>query len=218
VAVAVTGPGPTKHTANTTTTTPLPTVAPDRLDSILLSVSDVNTLMGATGMQLNGGIDHATGPGPGTVSNPDCLGTLFAGIDAVYQGSGYTGISWQELREPGNTWQHLVDQDVVSFPSADLALDFVKNSAVKWRACAGQAVNLTAGGQVFRQTFGDVVGDVPRITQPNTQEGGNGYACQHALSAVSNLVIDISACGYQISDQATQIADKMAAAATQQAH
>jgi len=64
--------------------------------------------------------------------------------------------------------------------------------------------------------IGDLVGDVPTIAQRKTKPAiGNGYACQHALSAVSNVVLDVEVCGFQIIDQARQIADKMAAKVTQ---
>ena len=49
-------PGQTKPGAHTTFTTAAPIVAPDRLDSILLSVQDINTIMGATDMQPAGPI------------------------------------------------------------------------------------------------------------------------------------------------------------------
>jgi serine/threonine-protein kinase len=52
----------------------------------------------------------------------------------------------------------------------------------------------------------------------NRLEGGNGYVCQHVLRAVLNVVLDVNACGYQISDQAGRIAEKMAASATRRAH
>jgi hypothetical protein len=191
----------------------MPMVAPDRLDSILLSAQDVNTLMGASGMQA-GPIHHLGGAGQ-TVSNPDCLGALIPAQQPVYQGSGNTAISGQELREPGNDANHDVVQAAVSFPSADLALAFVKNSADKWRACAGQTITETLNSQTPQWTFGNLVGDVPTITQPHTQAGAGGFACQRVLSAVSNLVLDVGACGYQISDQARQIGDKMAAKVTQ---
>ena len=193
-----------------------PTVAPERLSFILLTVQDVNTVMGASRMEPNGPITHATRTSPMTLSNPDCLGAFLNGQTPVYQGSGYTAISAEGLTDP----DHVVDQAAVSFPSADLALAFVKTSAGKWRACAGQTITQTdkANGNVFRWTFENLVGDVPAITQLYTGEGGHGYGCQHVLRAVLNMVLDVIACGGQISDQAGRIAEKMAAAATQQAH
>jgi hypothetical protein len=215
VAIIGLGPGPTTPTPHKTSTTPTPTVAPDRLDSILLSAPDVNSIMGDSGMQLDGPIVHAPYDLPGTVSNLDCLGTLFPNYDPVYRGSGYTAIIDAGLIDPANIPSDNVDQAAVSFPSADLALVFLKNSAVKWKACAGQAVNITVNGQTDRWTIGDLTGDVPTITQTHTLEGGGGYVCQHQLSVVSNLVIDVNACSHHISDQARQIADKMAAKVAQ---
>jgi serine/threonine kinase PknH len=231
VAAAIIGrsPGPTPPTAHKTSTsapnaspsaqptstTPMPMVAADRLDSILLTAQEINTLMGAANMQARTGISH--GPENAiTLSNQDCLGALFALPQPVYQGSGYTAMSGQGLREPESNYRHAVTQAAVSFPSADLALAFVKNSAGKWRACAGQTITFpNNSGGLSQWAIGDMVGDVPTITQLDSRVGIQGYGCQRALSAVWNLVLDVDACSFQVSDQARQIVDKMAAKATQ---
>lgn len=224
-AVAVAGCGRPHPTASTQTTSPQsaptspPMVASERLDSILLTVADVNTVMGASGMQPTTPINHGTWlVAERTLSNPDCLGAFFVGETPAYQGSGYTAASVVTLHEPVNNPDHRLGQAVVSFPSPDLALAFVKTSVGKWRACAGQTLTATHLDQVYRWTVGDLVGDAPAITQLHTLEGGNGYVCQHVLRAVLNVVLDVNACGYQISNQAGSVADKMAATATQQAH
>jgi serine/threonine kinase PknH len=226
IAVAVAGcerPHPIASTQTTSPqsapTSPAPMVASDRLDSILLTVADVNTAMGASGMQPTTPIAHAPREMvERTLSNPDCLGAFFVGETPAYQGSGYTAASVVTLHELVNNPDHRLGQAVVSFPSADQALAFLKTSVGKWRACAGQTLTATHLEQVYRWTVGNLVGDAPAITQLHTLEGGNGYVCQHVLRAVLNLVLDVNACGYQISDQAGRIADKMAATATRQAH
>ena len=43
----------------------------------------------------------------------------------------------------------------------------------------------------------------------DTQEGADGWECQRSLSVANNVVVDINACGYHISDQGGQIADKI---------
>ncbi len=215
VVLIIIGLGQAATTATThPNTNSTPTVAADRLDSILVSVQDVNTLMGASNMQSNGGINHGLGS-PETLSNPDCLGALFIAQQPVYESSGYVAVSVENLREPENPYAHLVEQAAVSFPSADMALAFLNNSAAKWRACAGQTITQTVNGQPIRWAVGNLAGDVPTITLLHTQEGAGGWACQRALTAVSNLVLDVNACAQKISDQARQIADKMAAKATQ---
>jgi PknH-like protein len=197
------------HGAPTTTTTPTPTVARERLDSSLLTESEAGTILGASDLKASE-ISHQTDTTARTLSIPDCLGAYVSATDTVYKDSGYTAISAVYLNGPEN----YVVQAAVSFPSADQALAFVKSSAPKWRACAGQNLTSEKGDQYFRYTFGPLVGDAPKIAQLQTKEAGNGYACQHVLSAVSNLVIDVDACGYHISDQGSQMADKIAAKAT----
>ena len=47
------------------------------------------------------------------------------------------------------------------------------------------------------------------LTQMTTQEGADGWACQHALSLVSNVTVEAWACGYSITDEAAEMANAM---------
>lgn len=150
-----------------------------------------------------------------TMSNPDCLGAAHIVQPSVYSDSGYTAIRVDMLREPGVRYTHDVGQAVASFPSADEAIAFVKGSATKWQACAGKNVTDTLNGNATQWTFGNLVGEVPKIALLYSKQGARGWTCQRALSAVLNLVIDVKACGYNVVDQGLQVADKIAAKATQ---
>jgi hypothetical protein len=66
-------------------------------------------------------------------------------------------------------------------------------------------------GNTFQWTFGEVTGDPPEISLPHTLAGGNGVACEHALRAVSNVVLDVNVCAPQNTNQASMIASDMAA-------
>lgn len=216
IAVAVAGCGTSQHpTPSTTTSSAVPTLASERLDSVLPSVADVNTVMGVSYLQPAAPISHTTFSSAIVLSSPDCLGAFLAGQTAVYQGVGFAAASYEYLRGPGPAFVQLT---AVGFAAADPALTFVKNSLAKWQTCAGQTITQTLNGQTQTWTFGNVVGDVPAITLVRTQQGGNGYACQHVLSAVLNVVLDVSACNTPIGGQATQFVDKMTAAVKQQAH
>ena len=92
----------------------------------------------------------------------------------------------------------------------------MKTSAGKWARCAGQTITTTLNGENHWWTYANLVGDAPAITQLHRAE--DGFVCQHVLRAVLNVVLDVNACANHIGDQANQIADKMAAAATRQAH
>lgn len=190
-----------------------PTPAPleaDRLSALLLGPSDINTVMGSSTMQPGKPItstDHSAV----TVSTPDCQGALYTTQDPVYAGTGYTSVSGLVSSEPGDNYDHWVNQAVVLFPSADKAKSFLENSAEKWKGCAGKTVTVTNKSKTYRWTFAQVQGSPPKITLMDTQEGADGWECQRALTVANNVIVDINACGYHISDQGAQIADKIAA-------
>jgi serine/threonine kinase PknH len=221
VAVLVTQrPSPTpspKPTIPAAAPSPKPTIpaaapaASANLDSILLSAADINTVMGASNMQPTSQTEQMINPA-GTLSNPDCLGALQAIQDSAYQGSGYTAVRGQTLN--ADDPPHFVHEAAVSFPSAEQALAFVRTSADKWQACVGQPLTVTMpNNKIFHWNFANPTGAPPKITQVHTQAHG-ARTCQHALSAVSNIVIDVVACGAQINDEGGQIADQMAAKVT----
>jgi PknH-like extracellular domain len=117
-----------------TTSSATPTVAPDRLDSILLTVQEANPMMGTDGMEISVPIYTGTySNNLPTMADPDCLSTDSPMLDPVYRGSGYTAIRTDTIVGPDSRW---LRQGVASFPSADLALAFVENLAGKWKACA----------------------------------------------------------------------------------
>jgi hypothetical protein len=191
-----------------------PVFAPERLESVLLTTTEINAIMGASNMQP-GKLGLTPSDSPAPLSKPECDGALYPGVAPAYNGSGYTKLNYLVSSEPGDNHDHFVDQDVATFPSADLARAFVKTSADQWGSCAGQVVTLTyANGNTYRWTFGNLTGEAPKISQVDTQEDGGGWACEHVLNAVSNVVIDVKACAYQVTDQASRIADEIAAKVT----
>jgi serine/threonine-protein kinase len=194
----------------TTMATPPPPVPPAQLPSILLNAEQINTMVGGSGMQVSATMP-ALENSPFQLSIPDCAGALNAGVGSVYAGSGYTAVADQRVDEPANN-AHQVIQVVVDFPSADQARAFVTNSAGKWKACAGKTVTQSINGEQLRYSLGPLVGDVPKITLMVTTEGGG--LGQRALSAVSNVVIDVTAFGYRITDDAGRVADAIAANVT----
>ncbi|VBA62373.1 Serine/threonine-protein kinase PknH [Mycobacterium attenuatum] len=204
---------PTTTVAPPASTSPPPTLTtPDQLNGILLSADDVNVIMGASTIQLIDSYEQLD-PTPITVSNPDCQGALYAMQGPAYAGSGQTAVRAQVLSEPGRVHAHWVNQAAVTFASADDATRFVQTSTDKWKNCANRTVSVTnSKGETFRWSFTSLSGRPPNISLNDLQEGAsNNWGCQHALSAVFNVVIDVNACGYHIADEGRQLADKMVA-------
>ncbi|MGB9226073.1 sensor domain-containing protein [Mycobacterium sp.] len=182
----------------------------DRLSAMLLTASDINAAMGASNIKARNPITTMDNTSP-TVSQPNCLGALYTSQDSVYAGSGYTGVNALVLSEPGDDNDHWVSQAAVAFPSTDKAKAFLQSSQSKWKSCAGKTVTSKGSSSTSTWTFADVDGAPPRITILVTQEGANGWECERAMSVENNVIVDVNACGYKITDQAGQIADKIVA-------
>ncbi|HME50296.1 sensor domain-containing protein [Mycobacterium sp.] len=180
------------------------------LDAVLLNADEVNTIMAATGIRV---VEASQDMQSTTenVSRPDCLGALYNAEDSVYQGSGWTDVRDQVLQEPGDDNAHWVEQTAVGFPGAGPAQAFVGSSLSSWSHCSGKEVALTSGADVTRWEIGDLIISGRTINQTALQQGAGGWGCQHALSAVSAVVIEATACSNDVADQAVTIVDEMSA-------
>ncbi len=193
---------------------PPPPISSDRLSALLLTSSEVNTLAGASDMTA-GKPTTAMDTSSYTLSLPKCQGALYPVQGPAYTGTGYQAVSGLVYRDPkdsdGNT-HHIVDENVVSFPTADKAKAFAQSAQESWKACAGQPITITTDqAKIYRWTFGQIAGDPPKISLTRTQENAQGWACQHAISAANNIVVDIDACDYKLSNQGAEAADQIVA-------
>jgi serine/threonine protein kinase len=197
------------HTATTTTT--IPTIAAAQLGSILLTGKELDTILDASNMQASP-IESVLDPGTTvSVSPENCRGSVLPGDGHAYVDSGYTGVAVQGVSDGGS---HFVDQAVVAFDSADKASALVNSSVAKWKSCARQSATESMNGSQVKSDLGDVTGSPPKIAQFVLKENANGWGCQRVLSAVRNVVLDLAACGAHITDDASRMADAMAAKAT----
>lgn len=190
----------------------------------MLADSELDTVMAVTGMKtVESSVYRAkrTG-GVIEVSPPECASGLYPGLDQTYRDTGAGQVTWRVSEDRGGMGRagvdgnRFVDQDVAMFPvDTDRALAFVRASAIHWKACAGQTVSVVyRGTEKYTWTVGDVTGDAPKIVQSFTLDGESGYGCQRVLRAVSDMVIDVKACGDHIDDEASWIAGKLAASLT----
>lgn len=213
--------GSAKPVAATTTTTTTPPLPVSKLASLLLSVSQINTIMKATGIQGNDINDHLSPDTSDKFGNQKCVSTFASGLPSTYAGSGYTGTADQSLQEyaPDNSTKYFVEQTTAAFPTADAAQTFVKVQTDVWNSCAGQPLPLTHTNtdnttMDERWNIQDVKTDNGAVSQLVSQEAANGWACQHAMRTVNNVVIDVSACSTSLTNEANDIAAKIAGNAT----
>jgi hypothetical protein len=186
----------------------VPWLTAAKLDGVLLSVSELNDIMGSTKMDVTSKLQEMTDHSA-QVSDPDCLGAIYGAEQPVYAGSGWTAMRDQVVREPGEDNDHWVEQTAVLYPSADNSQKFFNDSKSSWEKCSGSSVSVDDSGATYLWQIDNLASEDTVITQMTAQEDANGWACQHALSVVSNLTVEAWGCGYSIKDEAATIANEM---------
>jgi hypothetical protein len=188
----------------------VPPLTEAKLDDVLLSIGELNGIVGSTQMTVTSELQEMTDHS-GEVSDPDCLGAIYGAEEPVYAGSGWTAIRDQVAREPGEDNEHWVEQTAVLYPSAEGAQKFFDDSKSSWEGCAGYSVSVDDADATYLWQIDTVTAEDSVITQMTTQEDADGWACQHSLSTVSNVIVEAWACGYSIQDEATTMANEMVA-------
>ncbi|WP_082930031.1 serine/threonine-protein kinase PknH/PknJ [Mycobacterium sp. 1164966.3] len=200
--------------ATTTTPPPPPPVMETALDGLLLSPDQVNAAMSATGMTVNQTWNTMMDVGTNPAAPPECLPVSGEAEAGAYDGSGWTAVHGQLIMEPGHH-THYVQQFVVLFPSVQAATAFVSASSQSWQACANRSYTDTSTNPHNRWNVGPVSTTNGTVTATTTLVANReAWACQRALTARNNVVIDVGACTlHNTTDQgitvATQIASKV---------
>jgi PknH-like extracellular domain len=188
----------------------VPPLDESKLDDVLLSIGELNGIVGSTRMTTTVELDEMSDHSE-EVSDPDCLGSMYGAEELVYEFSDWTAVLDQVASEPDEDNDHWVEQTAVLYPSAEDAQNFFNDSKSTWEQCAGSAISVDDFDASYLWQIEDVTVEDTMITQVTTQEDADGWACQHALSVVSNLTVEAWACSYDVGDEAATIADEMIA-------
>jgi len=190
-------------------------VAADALDGLLLSPAEIGTAMASDAeVPVKKTLTQMADT---SAAKPDqnCRFTQPA-ESTIYAKSGWKAVRSQELQEPVPNFAHHVIQAVVFFPDASGAANFFKASAQFWPLCANHEYHvLSPGGPDKIFTMGAIDNTNGVLSTTDTLQDGNGWACQRALTASNNVVVDVAACatnpaGGAAVNIARQIADKVA--------
>jgi hypothetical protein len=179
-----------------------------QLDRVLLTIGELNGIMGSTQMTAND-VAEAMTDHSADISDPACVGAIYGAEEPVYEGSGWTAVRDQVAREPSGDNDHWVEQTAVLFGSPDQAKAFVDSSHTTWEQCQADDLTVYDGSDSYVWQIEPVRFDGQLLTQVSEQRDADGWACQHALTAVSNVVVETWACGYTIGDEAATIATEM---------
>ena len=184
-----------------------PKPVPDSgLDGLLLTVADVNAVMGASAMKPHQVVtqmaDHRN-----LLPNLNCLGVWQVNEGPIYDPSHWKSVRQQLLRAPdADQWDTLVVQSVVSYRTADAARDFFMESGDRWSQCANHHVNIRLNDQPLPAWLsGDLTKTDTKLSMPFTRGvGAATRSCQHVLAVAANLIVDVQACMPQQSVAVTQ--------------
>jgi hypothetical protein len=203
-------------TAATTTASPSrPPVAADALDPLLLTPAEIGAAMAAQAEIPVAKTYTQMVNTSATKPDKNCRFTQPA-ESTIYANSGWNGVRSQELQEPVPNFGHHVNQAVVSFPDANGAASFFKASGQFWPLCANHEYRvLSPGGPDKIFSMGPIDNSNGTLSTTDTLQGGDGWACQRALTVSNNVVVDVGACATNPPPGAAiniahQIADKVA--------
>jgi serine/threonine protein kinase len=191
-------------------TTAAPTArAPSAIiDNVLLTAAELTTLLGTNvtdnpagngmGALTMSSSSYGTADHSGQVKPPSCVGIAFAGEHDVYGDKDFQAIKTQTFSNSSSSaGPDTLQQTAAVFPSADVAQKFLTATQTRWSSCGNSEVDVTLG---FENGRGFRVGSVRKhddlITISIADNGGlNGaHACQQALGAHANVVVEVRAC------------------------
>ncbi|MCV7199426.1 sensor domain-containing protein [Mycobacterium angelicum] len=192
--------------------TPIPVSA---LDNLLLDTSEINTELGATSMKVWFNA-KAMWDWSQNVADKNCLAVDGPAQDKVYAGTGWTAMRGQRLDDSvddSKNRKHYAIQTVVAFPSAKDANSFYDSQVQSWNSCSNRRFNDVSPNQPDTVwTVAAATNNDGTLSTSQVQEGGDGWACQRALTVRNNIAVDVVTCAYsQKSSVATDIVTQIAA-------
>lgn len=191
---------------------PPPELVPaNALDGVLLSASEIESVMGTSGMTAHPRVE-TMGDHRNLLPNLNCLGIWQVNEAGVYGADGWIALRQELLRSPDtDNWHTLVVQSVVNYPSTEAARDFFTQSSDRWSKCTNHNVNITLNDKPLpKWRSGDLTKTDTQLAIPFTRGSANGVdSCQRVLAVDNNVIIDVQACTRDVSTvtKAAAVAD-----------
>jgi hypothetical protein len=186
------------------------------LETLLLTGPELDAAMGATGVVADTTKSPLVDDAPYTTPT-DCLAVSSMGEEQAYAGTNWAPVRMQSAHEPGEDYAHLAHQAVVEFPASTDAESFFAASARQWTQCAPGHYTYTVEGQpVTAWEVGPLATKDRMLTATLTEHDSASWACQRALTAAVNIVVDVLTCSAQPGETAATVAHTIAQKVTGQ--
>ena len=176
------------------------------LGTVLLDADEIDDVMGTSGSEV---LDEGNAPDDTIEANPPrCHGVVYIAGEIEYASTNFTAMRWRIV---GAENVGAVVEMVAQLPSVAKADEFIDEQTKAWEGCADEVITTKdKGGTSTTQDRVTAVRARPHTVIASTLTLSSGMPCQHVLQAVSNFVLDVSACRNNVSDQAEAIASKLA--------
>jgi hypothetical protein len=180
-------------------------ISDSALPSLVPSIATVSRVMGSSGMVP---MDKLNGPGLFTdqFDPSECGGAVIPSTQAAYATSAMGSTYVQALRDQDPDGAHSVFNGVTTFPTASSAATFVIQQSVTWQGCQGRPIVMDPNkDKPLSWTVRDVKLRGGTVTA-NTSLASAGVVCQRAMTAMRNVVIDVTACSDDPANTAVTLA------------
>lgn len=186
------------------------------IDGLLLSLRDVESIMGEQGMAVTSRGDSYSTDDYDPMKPGECSPILHI-VDKDKIGADVVQMRSAGDYAPSDNYLPHVDQSVTQLPSAGAARNFFDTSAKSWQSCLNQDVSVNhLDGTPETNRFDDLKNESNLLSVRRTVvEAMDGFGCQHALAVKGAFIVAVRACNFALTDQgrdvATKIADKISA-------
>ena len=208
-----TQPPTSSMTSTPTAVAPVPPIANGELSGLLLPPEQVAGLLGADALVQESFADSVIDDSQKLLQK-DCIGVMAPAQHLVYADTGWTGARSQALRNAGEGPRvYAVIQAVIALPNADAAKKLLAAQKSQWASCSGRTLTLAFPTPPTPQLWiaGTPADTDGTLTMTQALKDGGGMECQRALAARNNVAIYISACRYDVTNQAVDILNGIAA-------
>jgi hypothetical protein len=178
------------------------------LGTALLDADEIDDVMGTSGSEV---LDEGNAPDDTIeVNPPECHGLVYIAGEIEYGATNFTAMRWRIVG--GENVGGVVEM-VAQLPSVAKADQFIDEQTKAWKGCADEVITSKDKGSTsttqqhvtaVRARPHIVIASIDMSSETPCQHG------QHLLQAVSNVILDVSACGNSVSDPAEAIASKIA--------
>ena len=175
------------------------------LDTVLLDADEIDDVMGTSGSEV---VDEGNAPDDTIEANPpECHGLVYIAGEIEYAFTNFTAMRWWIVRAANVGVVEMVAQ----LPSVAKADEFIDEQTKAWEGCADDVITIKDKvGPGTTQERVTAVRARPHTVIASHRAVSSESRCQHVLQAVSNVILDVDACGNNVSDQAEAIASKLA--------